>query len=363
MSTTDSNLGRRSVVEELERTIMVGYQKSGFVMKALRQQRNLSRSEKNATPQTLDGVDVVNKRLSKETVGHNAYGQDPYAKEFGIKLSQTLASVEACILPLPRVIVLAVALSRRIPNVSDVPTIIFGADVTHPHPGEDSSSSIAAVRAFLSFPPPVFFLDDDLFEWIAVQVVASQDWPEITKYAGCCSSKELIQDLFKERQDPNRGKVSGGMIKVLLISFRRATGQKPQRIISYSLQYHLLWFKNVITPVYVIMAASGCCKINNGGCWHESRDGDSFSACLAIYFLDKLLCYDHQDRLTAKEAMGHPYFMQVRAAENSRMRTQSQMDFGFESTGIKPVKRMKELEADSGQIAIGGHEEDEGSRS
>ncbi|KAL4588060.1 hypothetical protein LXL04_000938 [Taraxacum kok-saghyz] len=39
------------------------------------------------------------------------------------------------------------------------------------------------------------------------------------------------------------------------------------------------------------------------------------------------------------------------------------MDFGFESTGIKPVKRMKELEADSGQIAIGGHEEDEGSRS
>ncbi|KAK9061896.1 hypothetical protein SSX86_019080 [Deinandra increscens subsp. villosa] len=42
----------------------------------------------------------------------------------------------------------------------------------------------------------------------------------------------------------------------------------------------------------------------------------------AIDFLDKLLRYDHQDRLTAKEAMAHPYFMQVRAAENSRMRTQ-----------------------------------------
>lgn len=37
------------------------------------------------------------------------------------------------------------ALSRRIPHVSDRPTIIFGADVTHPHPGEDSSPSIAAV--------------------------------------------------------------------------------------------------------------------------------------------------------------------------------------------------------------------------
>jgi hypothetical protein len=40
-------------------------------------------------------------------------------------------------------------LSRRIPLVSDRPTIIFGADVTHPHPGEDSSPSIAAVSAVL----------------------------------------------------------------------------------------------------------------------------------------------------------------------------------------------------------------------
>ncbi|KAL6587681.1 Homeobox protein HD-6 [Orobanche minor] len=42
----------------------------------------------------------------------------------------------------------------------------------------------------------------------------------------------------------------------------------------------------------------------------------------AIDFLDKLLRYDHQDRLTAREAMGHPFFLQVRAAENSRTRTQ-----------------------------------------
>lgn len=48
--------------------------------------------------------------------------------------------------------VLSDAVSRRIPLVTDRPTIIFGADVTHPHPGEDSSPSFAAV-------------------------VASQDWP------------------------------------------------------------------------------------------------------------------------------------------------------------------------------------------
>ena len=47
--------------------------------------------------------------------------------------------------------------------------------------------------------------------------MASQDWPEVTKYAGlvCAQAhrQELIQDLFKTWQDPVRGTVSGGMIK------------------------------------------------------------------------------------------------------------------------------------------------------
>ncbi len=45
--------------------------------------------------------------------------------------------------------VLVDALTRRMPLVSDIPTIIFGADVTHPHPGEDLSPSIAAVSHYL----------------------------------------------------------------------------------------------------------------------------------------------------------------------------------------------------------------------
>ncbi|PSR92765.1 Protein argonaute like [Actinidia chinensis var. chinensis] len=108
--------------------------------------------------------------------------------------------------------VLLDAISCRIPLVSDIPTIIFGADVTHPENGEDSSPSIAAV-------------------------VASQDWPEVTKYAGlvCAQAhrQELIQDLYKTWHDPVRGTVSGGMIRDLLVSFRKATGQKPLRIIFY----------------------------------------------------------------------------------------------------------------------------------
>lgn len=46
--------------------------------------------------------------------------------------------------------VLLDAISCRIPLVSDIPTIIFGADVTHPENGEESSPSIAAVL-FLHF--------------------------------------------------------------------------------------------------------------------------------------------------------------------------------------------------------------------
>ncbi|KAH9660338.1 protein argonaute 5 [Citrus sinensis] len=88
--------------------------------------------------------------------------------------------------------VLVDAVQKRIPLVTDRPTIIFGSDVTHPQPGEDSSPSIAAV-------------------------VASMDWPEVTKYRGLVSAQahnqEIIQDLYKSTQDPFGGSVHGGMIR------------------------------------------------------------------------------------------------------------------------------------------------------
>ncbi|KAI5084533.1 hypothetical protein GOP47_0000702 [Adiantum capillus-veneris] len=108
--------------------------------------------------------------------------------------------------------VLADALNGCLPSVTDEPTIIFGADVTHPHPGEDSSPSIAAV-------------------------VASQDWPEVTRYAGLVCAQEhreeLIQGLFKSWNDPVKGQQVGGMIRDLMLSFYRNTREKPARIIFY----------------------------------------------------------------------------------------------------------------------------------
>merc|ERR1711981_928668 len=51
--------------------------------------------------------------------------------------------------------------------------------------------------------------------------------------------------------------------------------------------------------------------------WHSfvNSDNQRFVTNEAIDFLDKLLRYDHQERLTAKEAMAHQYFEPVRRAE------------------------------------------------
>ncbi|KAL8057742.1 hypothetical protein ABFX02_04G203700 [Erythranthe guttata] len=108
--------------------------------------------------------------------------------------------------------VLEQALLRKMPYLSDIPTIIFGADVTHPQPGEDSSPSIAAV-------------------------VASMDWPEVTKYRGLVSAQghreEIIQDLYTSYQDPNKGLVHGGLIREHLVAFYKNTKCKPSRLIFY----------------------------------------------------------------------------------------------------------------------------------
>ncbi|KAG9146474.1 hypothetical protein Leryth_011748 [Lithospermum erythrorhizon] len=109
--------------------------------------------------------------------------------------------------------VLEQAIQRKIPFLTDQRTIVFGADVTHPAPGEDSSPSIAAV-------------------------VGSMDWPEVTKYRGLVSAqphrKEIIIDLFNEHGDPVRGIARGGMIRELLLAFYKCNmQQKPARIIFY----------------------------------------------------------------------------------------------------------------------------------
>ncbi|KAI3940043.1 hypothetical protein MKW92_050333 [Papaver armeniacum] len=137
--------------------------------------------------------------------------------------------------------VLEDALMRRLPIVSESPTIIFGADVTHPQPGEDSSPSIAAVRYItflvLSTYSISIYVGDVRHRLIIIsQVVASVDWPEVSKYRCLVSAQprrqELINDLYTAQKVGNVIEL-GGMIREHLRAFRRSTGQRPDRIIFY----------------------------------------------------------------------------------------------------------------------------------
>ena len=57
------------------------------------------------------------------------------------------------------------------------------------------------------------------------------DWPEVTKYRGLVSAQEhreeIIQDLYKTYQDPQKGLVHGGMIRSAAMSIFYSTFKEP----------------------------------------------------------------------------------------------------------------------------------------
>ncbi|KDP41247.1 hypothetical protein JCGZ_15654 [Jatropha curcas] len=93
------------------------------------------------------------------------------------------------------------SLPSQIPRLlcSDEPVIFMGADVTHPHPLDDFSPSVAAA-------------------------VGSMNWPAANKYASRMRSQthrqEIIQDL-------------GAMVKELLDEFYQEVSKLPKRIIFF----------------------------------------------------------------------------------------------------------------------------------
>lgn len=86
----------------------------------------------------------------------------------------------------------------QIPFISQRPTIIFGADVTHPAPGDMNRPSVAAVTASMDARASRYAS--------AIRVQANRT--------------EMIADL-------------GNMVKELLKSFYQSCGQKPERMLFY----------------------------------------------------------------------------------------------------------------------------------
>lgn len=102
------------------------------------------------------------------------------------------------------------ALQMRLPIAAQqgVPTIVFGADVTH-GATNDTSPSVAAV-------------------------VANMDWPHMTKYRCMMSTQKSNQEIIENLYVPAPGAGEGtGMIRDLLLAYYRATKVKPARILFY----------------------------------------------------------------------------------------------------------------------------------
>ncbi|KAF6147489.1 hypothetical protein GIB67_021315 [Kingdonia uniflora] len=126
---------------------------------------------------------------SKNVEKNAAKGQGQYFENVGLKINVKVGGRNTYLKNL------------RVHNqISIKNTIIFGADVTHPSPGEDSSPSIAAV-------------------------VASLDWPEVTKYRALVATQAHRQEIISDLQNMTVQHLKG---------FYRANGhQKPSRIIFY----------------------------------------------------------------------------------------------------------------------------------
>ncbi|KAF4396364.1 protein argonaute 7-like [Cannabis sativa] len=93
------------------------------------------------------------------------------------------------------------SLSSQIPRLlqSDEPVIFMGADVTHPHPLDDVSPSVAAV-------------------------VGSMNWPAANKYVSRMRSQKHRQEIIEDL---------GAMVGELLDDFHQAVGKLPKRIIFF----------------------------------------------------------------------------------------------------------------------------------
>ncbi|CAL5072784.1 unnamed protein product [Urochloa decumbens] len=88
---------------------------------------------------------------------------------------------------------------KSLPVVSNKPTIIFGAHVTHSSAVDDSAPSV-------------------------VSVVASQDWYEVSKYNGVVRVRDQREEIISGLED---------IVKELLHAFENKSNTKPQQLIFY----------------------------------------------------------------------------------------------------------------------------------
>ncbi|KAF8681815.1 hypothetical protein HU200_045255 [Digitaria exilis] len=168
-----------------------------------------------------------------EVVNRNNYIHDPYAKEFGIKVTNQLALVDARVLPAPRLKyhdtgrekVCDPFIGQWNMNNKALQLLIIvlpdaNATVFYGRAKRLCETELGVITQ-CCLPRNVQKGGQQYLQNLAlkinVKVVASMDWPEVSKYRCLVSSQghreEIIADLFTQVKDPQKGLVHGGMIR------------------------------------------------------------------------------------------------------------------------------------------------------
>eukprot|EP00250_Pteridium_aquilinum_P007883 c17510_g1_i1 orf=331-3054(-) len=143
--------------------------------------------------------------------------------------------------------------NRRLPLISEVRSIIIGADVSHPRVGDDSSPSISAVTA-------------------------SMDWPYFSQYEAIVQSQrqreEVCEEFFWEREDQQGMRQTGGIFKDLLGAFAEKHGGRPERIIYYRDGVSEGEFEAVLNNEFEAIKKA-CVSLGWGSGLHNGQNDDS----------------------------------------------------------------------------------------
>nr|GEX54155.1 protein argonaute 5 [Tanacetum cinerariifolium] len=101
--------------------------------------------------------------------------------------------------------------------------------------------------------------------------------------------QEIITDLYTTSTDPKRGVIHGGLIRELLISFKKSTRHKPHRIIFYRYRVSEGQFNEVLLNE-MDKSGNGKSRLTH---YHVLYDENKFTAD-RLQMLTNSLCYTYQ---------------------------------------------------------------------
>ncbi|KAL4184488.1 hypothetical protein AMTRI_Chr10g1240 [Amborella trichopoda] len=145
------------------------------------------------------------------------------------------------------------SLPAQMPRVfgDSEPAIFMGADVTHPHPLDDHSPSVAAI-------------------------VGSMNWPSPNKYASRMRSQTHRQEIIEDL---------GQMVEELLFDFYREVNKLPKRILFFRDGVSETQFYTVLhEELPAIRAACSRLKLNNH---HQNTKGASYNPAITFVVVQK----------------------------------------------------------------------------